>query len=145
MLMFRAATGGDLEPRSYDGGIGGMNNALGCGRPIDYTNDRCGRNGVVCEWCKNRDSRWGQALTGLRCLAFIARDDERQRRSRIGIDWLDGTRRQNRVALPYVAEITGLEGDYLFVVLADEEEPRRVHWRDVRPLPSAYARPGGED
>lgn len=79
-----------------------------------------------------RDERWTHALDGLPVLAFVYRDDERQQAIR------DRRRlmreRAIRCTLPYEAEITGIDGDYVYVVLHDEDEPRRLFWCDIRPL-----------
>jgi hypothetical protein len=83
------------------------------------------------------DERWTHALDGLRCLAFVARDDERQRAAQ---SRGDGTRDHHKTMLPYEAEITGVDGFHVFVVLPDEHEPRRIFWTDIRPLASEEAR-----
>lgn len=107
----------------------------GCGRHIDWTiSGYCGRDGVLCVSCANIDSRWLSALDGLRCLAMVAREDDRQQRMRAAAsNWVH--RRQTWLSpLPYLAEITGVAGRDVWVVLDDETEPRKVSWHNIIPL-----------
>lgn len=59
---------------------------------------------------------WNQAITGLRCIAYVT-------------DRLLGKK-------PKRGEVTALEDGWVWVVLDGEEEPRRVFWTDIRPSTS---------
>lgn len=62
------------------------------------------------------DARWAHALDGLPVMGFHSLDHGRKTG-----EWI------------YHGEVTGHEDHYLFVAVAGEDEPRRVHWSQVRP------------
>ena len=56
------------------------------------------------------DDRWTDGLNGFGVLAFVER---------------------NKAPVP--AEVTGVDGFFVFVVVDGEEKPRRMFWCDIRP------------
>lgn len=74
------------------------------------------------------DERWMHALDGLPCIAFVYRPQDQRPPDRSM-----GEFKPRKTALPLPGEVTGVEGHYVYVVLDDEQEPRRLFWTDVRP------------
>jgi len=69
------------------------------------------------------DTRWTHALVGLRCIAFVPTVDKAP-------IWPHETRRYGK---PTPGEITGMDGEYAYVVLDGEDDARRFFWTEIRP------------